>query len=323
MYVVVTSAFQKCHILAVLTLDFVVALVFHIQTNAILILFLQGSLILHNATIDPESGNIRLLPFDAVPTPQLHSPLLVNDGSNSAETDRIELNFEKVQPEPALNKLRVGHCVKKNALSCSYCGFQTSIELVLKRHLKSHQDNLVQNCSICNSAFSSTQRLISHFDSHHKNAGPISCPYCSEAFDNTLLLKEHLSKKHPVKKHNFSCRFCSKKFSTRRMCTTHEQSHSEIFKYQCEICVKKFTTQDDLDDHIKWDHDKVGQCRYCGKQIDKPKALKNHELRHMQESNHHECIECKRVFKTKTGLRHHAASHTGQFKYCCDFCGRG
>ncbi|XP_034233418.1 gastrula zinc finger protein xFG20-1-like [Thrips palmi] len=281
-----------------------------------------GNLVLHKATIDPESGNIHLLPFiasDEDSASQLISPLLSNPETfRSLIQDPCEGELAQVKDKQNLNSSK-----SNDEFSCNHCSFQTSIELVLKRHLKIHQSNLVQKCSICNRAFSSTQRLLSHLDLRHKSSGPITCPFCLEEFSSSAFLRNHMNDKHPVGKQNFSCRFCSKKLPTRKECTIHEESHSEIFKYQCKTCAKKFTTQDDLDDHVKWDHEKVGQCRYCGKQIDKPKALKNHELRHMQESNHHECVECKRVFKTKTGLRHHAASHTGQFKYCCDFCGRG
>lgn len=285
---------------------------------------------LHKATIDPESGQVHLFPFiasDEDSTSQLISPLVENQILNPVvlpmANETLNANSSEVELLEAKNNQNASHSVNNARFSCTHCSFQTSIELVLKRHLKIHQNNLAQKCSICNRVFSSTQRLLSHLDLRHKNGGPINCPFCSEEFPSSTFLKNHINDNHPNGKQNFSCRFCPKKLSTRKECTSHEESHSEIFKHQCKICLKKFTTQDDHDDHVKWDHEKVGQCRYCGKHISKPKALKNHELRHMQESNHHECPECKRVFKTKTGLRHHAASHTGQFKFCCDFCGRG
>lgn len=286
----------------------------------------QGTLMLHKATIDPESGNIHLLPYvacDEDSPSQLMPPPVENRVSIPKTIPRLNQKAVELELAQAKNVQSVSHTKNHGGFSCKFCSFQTSIELVLKQHLKIHQSNLVQKCSICNRVFSSTQRLLSHLELHHKNSGPISCPFCLEEFSDSMFLRNHMNDQHPAGKQNFSCRFCSKKLSTRKECTSHEESHSEIFKYQCDLCLKKFTAEDDLGDHIKWDHDKVGHCRYCGKQIDKPKALKNHELRHMQESNHHECVECKRVFKTKTGLRHHAASHTGQFKYCCDFCGRG
>lgn len=282
----------------------------------------QNGMVLHNATIDPNSGNIQLLPF--VIDDSAGSIILESNVSNLHENELFEQNFCKMKPEPELaqNNLEAGHS-ETSVLSCDYCSFHTSIELVLKRHLKVHQGNLVQKCSICNRVFSSTQRLLTHIDLRHKNADAIKCPFCSQEFDNSLPLREHLAQEHSMGKRIFSCRFCSKMFPTRKSCTSHEENHSEVFKFSCKICLKKFTNEDDLDDHVKWDHNKAGQCRYCGKKIEKAKALKYHELRHMQESNHHQCQECKRIFKTKTGLRHHAASHTGQFKYCCDFCGRG
>ncbi|KAK3927203.1 Zinc finger protein 675 [Frankliniella fusca] len=287
----------------------------------------QNGVVLHNATIDPNNGSIQLIPFvinDSVDSTQQGGGILESDPSNLNEDKIFEQNFCKMKPEPelALNKLEEGNsemCV----LSCDHCNFQTSIELVLKRHMKVHQENLVQKCSICNRVFSSTQRLLTHIDLRHKNAGPLDCPSCSQELNNSLLLREHLAQEHSVGKRTFSCPFCAQMFPTRKSCRSHEESHSEIFKFSCKICLKKFSSEDDLNDHVKWDHDTSGQCRYCGKKIDKPKALKHHELRHTQESNHHQCQECKRIFKTKTGLRHHAASHTGQFKYCCDFCGRG
>ena len=293
----------------------------------IMVVLFQG-MVLHNATIDPESGQIHLIPFmlnNALSLSQMQSPLMAGESSNSGEAQIFEQNFCEMKPEPVLaeNKLGAEYLIDKNVLSCEYCSFQTSIELVMKRHKKMHQGNVVHKCSICNRVFLSTQRLLSHLDLHHKGVGAIECSICMEAFDDSGHLRQHLSEKHPVEKHNFSCRFCGEKFSTKRFCTDHEETHSEVFKFQCKICFKRYMSEDDLDDHVKWDHDKAGQCRFCGKHIDKPKTLRNHELRHMQESNHHECQVCKRVFKTKTGLRHHTASHTGQFKFCCDFCGRG
>lgn len=285
--------------------------------------------IIVQTSIDPDSGNLQYLPYlidNAVSSSQLlPSTVLENDMDCSGKSDILEENFEKPKHEPDLISDAPADVLSANTgtYSCDFCSFQTSIELVLKRHLKVHQGNMVRKCSICNRVFSSTQRLLSHINLHHKDAGSVSCPLCSEDFVSSALLRDHLAEAHPVGKQNFPCRFCPKKFTSRKLCTIHEEGHSEIFKFHCEICVKRFTTEDDLDDHVKWDHNKSGQCRYCGKKIDKAKALKHHELRHMQESSHHECPDCKRVFKTKTGLRHHAATHTGQFKFCCDFCGRG
>lgn len=33
--------------------------------------------------------------------------------------------------------------------------------------------------------------------------------------------------------------------------------------------------------------------------------------------------KCHRIFQTPTGLRHHMLSHTGDYKYTCEFCGKG
>lgn len=284
---------------------------------------------LHKATINPDSGNIELLPFvinhdqsDAL----LQSPPIDNSDmsiSTAYKAGCSQLNLCKIEPQQNLHGGGFASSTSSKALSCSQCSFQTSIELVMKRHLKMHQRNLVQKCSICKRVYSSIQRLLTHLELRHKNAGPIKCPACGEEFKSSQLLRLHLADKHPTRKQNFTCRFCSLQFSTRKACTSHEEDHTEIYRFPCDLCEKKYTSEEDLAYHVKWDHDKTGQCRFCGKKIDKPKTLKNHELRHMQESNHHECPECKRVFKTKTGLRHHLASHTGQFKYCCDFCGRG
>lgn len=291
----------------------------------------QAGMVLDSTPVGSDDGNTPLLPYilnDAPPPAQFQSSAIDEDAINAQETTYFQhdINKSKIGIGENDNKVDEISTVGSDSLSCSYCGFQTSIPLVLKKHIKIHEGGSVLQCSLCYSVFLSIQRLLSHIDVCHKTHavdGPIICPLCMVEIAGSKQLRTHVHENHASMKQNYPCHYCSKDFTTRKACANHEESHVEIFKVQCLLCPKKFASEDDRDDHVEWDHAKLGQCRYCGKKIDKLKALKNHELRHMQESNHHECPDCKRVFKTKTGYRHHLATHTGQFKYCCDFCGRG
>ena len=60
----------------------------------------------------------------------------------------------------------------------------------------------------------------------------------------------------------------------------NERIHQEEFKsqHQCEICSHFFNTKKDLDQHIKYIHDKIkdAHCEICGKEFGRKGDLKKH-----------------------------------------------
>lgn len=200
--------------------------------------------------------------------------------------------------------------------TCALCEYQTKDLCSIQTHFfQSHKDNFCQkyNGKLLNSDSAGST-------SKHSVDSSIISDVCGEIVTSSDSVGQQVHS-NCSQNTTFECLFCDMAFETRKACKLHESKHPQK-ELKCDECEQIFFKQKHLQEHKDTIHRDL-HCRYCGKEILKLKSLRNHEMRHLREKDKYECNECKKVFKTKTGLRHHYAIHTGQFKFCCDYCGRG
>ncbi|CAL8136972.1 unnamed protein product [Orchesella dallaii] len=197
---------------------------------------------------------------------------------------------------------------------CDHCHMIFPMLHKLHQHLRSfHASHPLLTCSLCQATLETKQLLQLHMKGIHEGQGdfemdeeteppqPQQCPHCSIEFESKTKKDFHIAKEHQDRL--LSCLTCSLSFKTfsdyrKHMETT--QAHGNEKRFSCELCGKAYTESWALKCHRQQEHYEVlglepNRCEHCGK-----------------------------VFGNKGSLDYHIrAIHTKQWKFTCEFCGKG
>ena len=77
-------------------------------------------------------------------------------------------------------------------------------------------------------------------------------------------------------------------------------------KHQCNKCEKSYTFKRDLEQHIKFVHEKIKDviCDTCGKRFKTKTELRLH-ITKVHDCKQFACTTCHKVFNAKSNLRFH------------------
>lgn len=107
---------------------------------------------------------------------------------------------------------------------CEYCGKVDKYPSKIRAHMRTHTGEKPFKCEICGMAFSQKTPMRLHLR-RHLNQTPYPCEMdgCAERFVSRSLLKQHIEKKHLMKK-KFVCRSgCGRVFSSSFNLRHHEK----------------------------------------------------------------------------------------------------
>ena len=126
----------------------------------------------------------------------------------------------------------------------------------------------------------------------------------------------------------FSCKYCEKKYPSKKGVTRHiRASHDEV-GFPCEQCLYKANSASNLRRHIQVQHEGVKyQCDQCDYQTPRKDRLKEHV-----QSNHYvggplfadveiySCQFCDKKLSSKVGIKKHIEVIHNEVKFSCDQC---
>lgn len=136
-------------------------------------------------------------------------------------------------------------------------------------------------------------------------------------------VKQSKSKKVACTSPTIVCKFCNKKFRSRKNHWAHVRTHSGEKSYTCHICGKQFVQGGSLYYHLKHVHDGVKNhtCDICGRSFAMKTAMEDHRRIHTGERPY-VCHTCGKTFKTKASLYIHSKTHTDEFPHKCTYCAK-
>ena len=85
---------------------------------------------------------------------------------------------------------------------------------------------------------------------------------------------------------------------------------------KCQVCNKKFPDKDLLDNHQELEHMNFWTKKHAEK-------LKKVSEKREKIKGEFQCEFCEKTFEYQKTLKAHMFSHTGNWPYSCDICGKG
>ena len=160
--------------------------------------------------------------------------------------------------------------------SCHLCSEDFNKRCLLFEHLEEHHEVTLEHCYICKKMFSSKTACYVHIQTVHLNHYLFNCSMCEYKCQTRLDYEGHMNKHNGIKP--YSCKTCSRSFSTLRHMKTHvSRVHERKFSFKCpycDICLLDSRTQAR---HIK-KHRKSEpfNCNICSARFSSQKLLMEH-----------------------------------------------
>ncbi|XP_037388207.1 zinc finger protein 12-like isoform X2 [Pygocentrus nattereri] len=195
---------------------------------------------------------------------------------------------------------------------CEVCSKSFKNNVLLKKHMLTHQKERAHRCEFCGKCYSHSHALQNHIRTH-AGEKPYHCKFCNKTFDRKGHVQDH-EKIHTGEK-PYSCAKCGKRFIWLNQVKLHIQNyHPE----ETGIIIKKSTKQGIL--KIAHQSENKYPCEVCGKNYSSQHVLRNHLRVHTGERPF-KCKFCAKTFTQKSHMLEHERIHTGEQKYSCSECG--
>ena len=188
----------------------------------------------------------------------------------------------KFYTQPELNKHIRTH-VKEKVFECDYCNYKSSFGPYLRKHIQHvHEKSVLYKCSELGCDFSSSYKLSlrKHLKTHNpdlltRRPFPCTSPDCKFRATTRPDLKMHVQRRHnPNRAMEFTCQFCSKKYLTKEGVDYHVRvTHLKENCYKCDKCSYATANEAQLKIHCERVHDDpdaggIGtlgyNCKSCG-----------------------------------------------------------
>ena len=223
----------------------------------------------------------------------------------------------------------------KKFVQCDICGeeFRFISEVDKHKH-KVHQYDRTQasyECNVCKMKFATLSHLSIHSSHSHKpvDGKPFKCANCQTLFTTCVELKKHIYRSHqsgpcagqPIKQEPADCYEESDANGSNSNHPLMGKVKDYVKKFVCSLPLETargsegiVPKTEPLDDDDLDEQDKAG--------VDAYNELTRQKMSQSNMAKRFVCETCQKCFSTKSDLRTHIRTHTGETPYKCDYCDR-
>lgn len=225
-----------------------------------------------------------------------------NFSTMTTKLDKTEYKFKCEHCRVVLNGLEEftkHEASHKILIKCNECDREFANESGLKKHVKSHREELSTSPS--------------------RKDGWKKCPDCGKCLK---LGSMWMHRKIHSDNKKYGCDICGQKFVQKINLTHHQRVHTAEKHYECPECPKRFQERSHLQRHQKYHaQTRPFRCEKCGKMYKTERCLKVHNLVHL-EQRPFACQVCNKSFISNSKLKQHSNIHTGERPFKCNYCTR-
>ncbi|RWS12494.1 zinc finger protein 616-like protein [Dinothrombium tinctorium] len=228
---------------------------------------------------------------------------------------------------------------EKGSYICEYKGCNIRFNLLsnLEYHYKCHKDSGPGfTCIQCQLSFEHWSSMAGHlWRLHSLDMELYKCEHCSYRTYSSSVL-ENIHKRIHFAERNFICDFCGKAFKNQKQLINHKVRHknsadpskrasengvTKTRTHQCPICSRVFNDSRPLRIHMNMVHHKLRPyiCSHCNHSAASRSALRTHLRSHTGEKPF-KCEKCSYTTSDHNSLRRHKMRHSGERPYKCPFC---
>ncbi|XP_063371152.1 zinc finger protein 57-like [Cydia amplana] len=242
-------------------------------------------------------------------------------GQSIDQLEQLSEHLMKIHEEPlhTLTKsLMIPFKFETEELKCAVCSQEFNNFHSLLDHMRKHYRNFI--CDVCDEGYLSYNSMKTHQLGH--NVGEYTCKECNKLFSSTLKLKNHTRVVHLGIKRN-KCGYCGEKFAELNWKLDHLEKVHGIKKpeFKCTVCNKKFSCSKSLRNHKRGFHlmEKDQTCPDCGLKFFQKHTLKHHMTIHTG-LRAFKCAVCSKAFSRRSTLREHMRIHNNDRRFKCEHC---
>ncbi|XP_052868723.1 zinc finger protein 260-like [Anopheles cruzii] len=108
-------------------------------------------------------------------------------------------------------------------------------------------------CNVCHRVLPTFEQFQNHFH-YHTSRVPFYCYHCRVEFNDKRELYTHAKAHLPRVSQSYTCKICSKVFSTKGNFKRHLKSHETVRAFACDRCFKQYDYKSALEAHLKRSH---------------------------------------------------------------------
>ncbi|CAL4120913.1 unnamed protein product [Meganyctiphanes norvegica] len=212
------------------------------------------------------------------------------------------------------------HHTKEKPFACNKCHKKFTTKYSLNKHMVTHSDAELINCTLCDYKCRDTKAFQVHIRLHSEK--PFRCTFCPRRFSDAEIFKQHQTAHSQRSIRDFKCKLCTYSTKHKHSVAVHMRAHHPgEMPFVCQYCDDRFLLASQLKRHLLvHTGDKVFKCSHCKFVGSRRHYLRQHLLKMHVNRDGMKCGLCEVKFESEGEIRKHMMVHLGRKILTCKTC---